>query len=139
MSQLFVVVGRTTQDVELKYTQGGMAIASFTVACDRYNAKKLKEEGKQSTDFFNCISFKGQAEYLAKHLKKGKLVEVQGEVNVDVVTGDDGKNKYYTKVVCSKANVLEYVKNDQSDDFNFGYNTDDFQAIDDDDPNSVPF
>lgn len=120
MAQTFVLVGRTTNEVELKQTQGGTSVASFTVACDRYNAKKLKEDGKQSTDFFNCISFNKQAEYLANNLRKGKLVEIHGEVQIDVVKGDDDKNRYFTKVICSRANVLEYEKKTEqtaNDDF----------------------
>lgn len=124
--QIFSLTGRTTKEVELKYSQGGTAVATFTVACDRYNAKKLKEENKQATDFFNCISFGKQAEYLANHLKKGKLVEIHGEVNIDVVDKDNGK-QYYTKVKCNSVNILEYEKKEQS---NSGSN-DDFMAIDD--------
>jgi len=143
MGQSFNLVGRTTHEVELKFTQGGMAIASFTVAIDRYNSKKLKEEGKQATDFFNCVSFGKQAEYLGNHLKKGKLVEVQGEVNIDVLKGDDGKNRYFTKVVCSKVNVLEYEKKGEASPMSgggsdeFAYDQNDFAAMDNE--SDVPF
>ena len=125
--QIFVATGRCVNDVETRTTQGGMVIAQFTVACDRYNAKKLKDEGKQATDFFNCVVFGKKAEYIATYLKKGKLVEVQGEVNIDQVKKDN-ETKYYTKVICSTANVLEYVKKEEQPT---SYNENDFMAMDD--------
>jgi len=134
MGQHFTLVGRASSEVELKYSQGGAAICKFSVACDRYNAKKLKDEGKQSADFFSCVAFGKQAEFLANNLKKGKLVEVHGEVNIDVVQ-KDGSNQYYTKVVCSKVQVLEYQKKEEVAE-TYEQNND-FQVIEDEE--DVPF
>lgn len=136
MSQHFTLVGRTTADVELRFTPNGTAIGTVTVACDRYNAKKLKEEGKQATDFFKCVALGKKAEYLANYLKKGKLVEIHGQVNIDVVN-KDGMNNYYTKVLCDQVSVLEYANDNQSSGDEYNYNHDDFQAIEEDE--DIPF
>ena len=137
MGQSFNIVARSTADIELKYTQGGTAIATFTVACDRYNAKKLKDEGRQSTDFFKCVALGKKAEYLANYLKKGKLVEIHGQVNIDVVEKDNAKN-YYTKVLCDNVTVLEYEKDNATSNNSGSYNADDFMAVDELD-SEIPF
>ena len=135
--QSFNLVGRSTADVELRFSPNGTAIGTVTVACDRYNAKKLKEEGKQSTDFFKCVALGKKAEYLANYLKKGKLVEVHGQVNIDVVEKDNTKN-YYTKVLCDNVTVLEYEKDNATSNNSGSYNADDFMAVDELD-SEIPF
>jgi len=121
-------VGRTVREVELKVLQGGTSMASFTIAIDRFNAKKLKEEGKQATDFINCTSFGKQADFVAEHLGKGKLVKVEGDLRIDKV--DD---KYYTKVNCSSVRILEW-KDKQDTSSNDG-----FEEIGFDESSDIPF
>ena len=68
--------GRLTADPELRYTQQGTAITSFTLASD--TARKTKD-GKKITNFIECVAWRAQAEFVCKYLSKGRLVLVEGE------------------------------------------------------------
>lgn len=106
----FKETARTTADAELRFAQGaGTAVCRFTIAIDRFNAKKLKEQNKQSCDFINCVCFGKQAEFVGQHLRKGKLVTIEGNVQISKGTDD----KYYTQVVCQNVKVLEYEKSNE--------------------------
>ena len=68
--------GRLTADPELRYTQQGTAITSFTLASD--TGRKTKD-GKKITNFIECVAWRAQAEFVCKYLSKGRLVLVEGE------------------------------------------------------------
>ena len=90
----FIGIGRLVRDVELKELKGGKQLANFSIAITRaYN--------KEQTDFINCVAWGKTAEYLGKYAKKGQLVSVDGELNIDKVN-----DKYYTKVNVSSVSVL---------------------------------
>ena len=63
--------GRLTADPELRYTQQGTAITSFTLASD--TGRKTKD-GKKITNFIECVAWRAQAEFVCKYLSKGRLV-----------------------------------------------------------------
>ena len=69
--------GRLTADPELRYTQQGTAITSFTLASD--TGRKTKD-GKKITNFIECVAWRAQAEFVCKYLSKGRLVLVEGEL-----------------------------------------------------------
>lgn len=98
-----VFVGRTTKDVEARYTASDnpMAIASFTIAVDKGFGDKKK------TNFIPVTAFGKTAEFLERNLLKGKLVAVQGEYN----TGSyekDGKKVYTTNINANDVKILEW-------------------------------
>ena len=51
-----VLVGRLTKDVEVKKTQSGLSVASFTIACDRRLSQEQKNNGEQPADFISCVA-----------------------------------------------------------------------------------
>lgn len=69
--------GRLTADPELRYTQQGTAITSFTLASD--TGRKTKD-GKKITNFIECVAWRAQAEFVCKYLSKGRPVLVEGEL-----------------------------------------------------------
>ena len=90
----FIGIGRLVRDAELKEVRGGKQLANFSIAITRaYN--------KEQTDFINCVAWGKTAEYLGKYAKKGQLVSVDGELNIDKVN-----DKYYTKVNVASVSVL---------------------------------
>ena len=107
------LVGRNVRDVELKYTQGGLAIAKFTIAIDRGISKEKKQEleskGEATADFLKIVAFKQQAEYIANYLVKGKLVAVNGRIVTGNYDDKDGKKIYTTEVNCQSVEILEYA------------------------------
>lgn len=85
-----VIMGRLTRDPELRHTQAGTAVASFTVAVDR--DFKDKETGERKTDFIDCVAWRSTAEFVCKYFAKGRMMAVEGRLQLrDWV--DKEKNK----------------------------------------------
>lgn len=74
-----VLSGRITRDPELKTTAAGIPIVSFSIAVDR-NFKN--DQGGHDTDFFNITGWRRVAEFVSQYLKKGRLVEIDGRLQV---------------------------------------------------------
>jgi len=98
-----ILIGRLTRDPELRYTPSELAITEFSLAVDRgfKNA-----QGEKTTDFFRCKAFKHTAEFVNNYLKKGNLVAVEGRIELNEFTGQDGVKKYFTDIVCSQVENL---------------------------------
>jgi len=72
-------MGRLTRDPELRHTQNGVAVASFTVAV----ARAYKSDGeKREVDFIDCVAWRNTAEYVSKYFCKGKLAVVEGRIQI---------------------------------------------------------
>lgn len=84
------IVGRLTANPELKQTQNGVAVATFSIASDR-------TYDRENTDFFNCEAWRNTGEKIAKYCKKGKEVVCFGEVHIDRYN-KNGENRTITKV-----------------------------------------
>ena len=83
--------GRLTKDVELRSTQSGRSVASFTVAVDR--------DGKDAgTDFINCVAWNGTAEFVSRYFGKGSACVVTGRLQVRDYEDKDGNKRKETKV-----------------------------------------
>jgi len=76
-----IIIGRLTKDILLKYTSGGMAIGSFSIAVNRRTKKG--EQWVEEASFFDVSLFGKSAEGLAQYLTKGKQVAVEGELRQD--------------------------------------------------------
>ena len=68
------IMGRLTADPELRSTNGGTQVATFTVACER----DFGEKDKKETDFIECVAWKQTGEFISKYFKKGSLIAVSG-------------------------------------------------------------
>ena len=68
-----VLVGRLTKGVSLRYTQSGVAVANFLLACER---SFRNADGEKETDFISCVIWRGAAESLEKYTAKGSLIGV---------------------------------------------------------------
>lgn len=99
-----VLVGRLTRDVEVRKTQTGLSVASFTVACDRRVSKDA--QGQQTADFISCVAWRGTADFLGAYAKKGALVGVEGRIQTRNYDDRDGKKVYVTEVVCDNVQLL---------------------------------
>ena len=108
-----VLVGRLTKDIELRKTQSGLSVASFTVACDRRLSQEQKNNNEQSADFINCVAWRGSADFLGKYARKGDTVGVEGKIqtrNYD----RDGQRVYVTEVLANSVNLLHSKQTAQS-------------------------
>lgn len=77
MLNVAVILGRITADPELRTTQSGISVCSFTVAVDR---DFTDESGNRQADFINCVAWRQTAEFIAKYFSKGKMIGVKGAI-----------------------------------------------------------
>ena len=89
-----ILMGRFTRDPELRQTQSGIAVCSFSIAVNRRFAK----EGQQSVDFINCTAWRQQAEFICKYFQKGAMIAVVGSIQSKSWDDDNGKKQYSTDV-----------------------------------------
>lgn len=99
-----VLVGRLTRDPELRYTPSGVAVASFTIACDR---PFTNQQGEREADFIRCVIWRRPAENVANYLKKGSLAGVEGRIQTRSYDDNDGKRVFITEVVADRVQFLE--------------------------------
>lgn len=105
------MTGRLTRDVELRYTQSGTAVGSFTLAVDRQFKSK---SGERETDFVNCQVWRKSAENFANFTHKGALVGIQGRIQTRTYDDKDGKKVFVTEVIVDNFALLEPKQTSQS-------------------------
>lgn len=91
-----VIMGRITQAVEVKITPQGVSVTTFSVAVDRSYSGKGQEK---QTDFFNCVAWRGTAEFIANYFGKGKMILIEGELQNRTYKDKDGNNKQVTEII----------------------------------------
>lgn len=97
------IIGRMTKDPEVRYTQGGTAVATFTLAVDRRVAKDKPKEA----DFIPCVVWGKMADGVVKnYCHKGKQVAVEGRIQVRSYDAKDGTKRYVTEVIVSELELL---------------------------------
>lgn len=95
---IVILKGRLSKDVEIRHTQSGKAVASFTIAVDRPNARKA-QQGQQTADFINCVAWEHTAEFLGKYFAKGSPILAEGRLQVRKYQDKNGQNRYATEVI----------------------------------------
>lgn len=100
-----VLIGRLTQDPELRYTPGnGVAVAKFTVAVDRPFAN---QQGERDTDFIPVVTWRKLAENCANYLSKGRLVAVSGRLQIRSYDDNQGIRRKASEIVANDVRFLE--------------------------------
>lgn len=106
-----VLVGRLTRDPELRRTQNGTAVASFTLAIDN----RIKDEnGNKTTSFIPCVVWNQQAENCVRFLHKGSLAGIEGRLNQRTYQNKEGNNVQVIEVMCDSVQYLEPKKQEES-------------------------
>ena len=90
------LIGRFTRDPELRITEKGTSVCSFSLAVQR---SFKNSEGEYEADFINCVAWKNSAEFISKYFKKGQQIGVQGELQTRKWSDDEGKTRYATEVI----------------------------------------
>lgn len=101
-----VLVGRLTKDPELKRTNADIPVVQFTLAVDRQFSS---QNGERQADFISCVVWRQQAENLAKYMRKGSLIGVEGRLQVRTYEDAGGVKRYVTEVVCDQIQFLEKI------------------------------
>lgn len=110
-----ILTGRIAKDLELKYTQSSKIYCRFTLAVDRGMSKEKKQEaeakGQATADFISCVAWGKTAETLNRYTAKGKKILVYGSIETGSYTAQDGSKRYTTDVLVNRAEILEFVDN----------------------------
>ena len=106
-----VLTGRLTRDIELKTTQSGLSVASFTIAVNR---QFTNSNGNREADFINCVIWKKSAENLCKYTHKGSLIGIDGRLQTRSYDNNNGQKVFVTEVVVDSFSLLESKNENQT-------------------------
>ena len=124
-----VIMGRLTRAPELRQTQTGTPVASFTLAVERDYAS---QGGERETDFIDIVAWRSTAEFAAKYFVKGQLVAVSGRLQIRDWTDTDGHKRRNAEVVADSVYFAE-SKRDKAEQNDATSEQGDFEDIDEDD------
>lgn len=96
MLNKIVIMGRLTADPEMRRTQSGTGVASFTIACERDFADK---SGEKETDFIECVAWHKTADFVDQYFSKGKMAIVSGRLQKRTWKDKDGNNRQTAEIV----------------------------------------
>lgn len=139
MLNRIILIGRLTRDPELRFTPAnGVPVAQFTIAVDR---PFLNQKGEREADFIRIVTWRKLAEICANNLNKGRLVAVDGRLQIRSYEGQDGQRRYITEVVADTVQFLDKPKQSSNEpnfdsmdaDFSFDPGTDEIEG------DGVPF
>lgn len=97
-----ILVGRLTADPELRTTQSGVSVCSFSVAVDR----RFSGGGERQTDFINCVAWRQSAEFISKYFGKGKLIGIEGSIQTRNYEDRQGNKRTAVEVVVDNASFI---------------------------------
>ncbi|BCV23863.1 single-stranded DNA-binding protein [Gelria sp. Kuro-4] len=102
-----ILIGRLTRDPELRYTAAGVPVARFTLAVDR---SFTNQQGQRETDFIDIVVWRRQAEICTNNLSKGRLVAVEGRLQIRSYETQDGQKRRAAEVVADSVQFLDWPK-----------------------------
>lgn len=99
-----ILIGRLTRDPELRYTPNGHPVASFTLAVDR---AKPPSQGEKETDFIDIVAWQKLAETCANYIGKGRLIAVEGRLQIRSYETNEGQKRKVAEVIASNIRILD--------------------------------
>ena len=138
------IMGRLTRDPEMRRTNSGIAVASFTIAVDRDFTDK--NSGEKETDFIDCTAWRNTAEFVSKHFTKGRMIVVSGRLQIRNWTDKEGNKRRSAEVVADNVYFGDSKNSNSGNNFdssvaNFGNTAatgQNFEMLDDSD-SELPF
>ncbi|WP_296241759.1 single-stranded DNA-binding protein [uncultured Faecalicoccus sp.] len=98
-----ILVGRLTRDPELRKTQNGTSVVSFSLAVNR----RVQTPGQPDADFINCVAWNRLADLMCQYLHRGSLIGVEGRIQTRNYDNNQGQRVYVTEVVADNVQFLE--------------------------------
>lgn len=114
LNKIFIM-GRLTRDPELRYTQSGTPVASFSLAVDR--DFKSKGSNEKETDFIDVVAWRTTAEFVSQYFSKGRMAVVEGRLQIRAWTDREGNKRRSAEVVAASVYFGDSKKTDSG-----GYN-----------------
>lgn len=99
-----VLIGRLTRDPELRHTTSGVPVAGFTLAVDR---PFTNQQGEREADFINIVVWRKLGETVAQHLSKGRLVAVEGRLQIRSYDDSQGIRRKAAEIVANEVKFLD--------------------------------
>ena len=119
MLNRIILMGRLTREPELRHTQQGTAVASFSLAVDRNGREK-------ATDFVDCVAWRQTAEFITRFFHKASSICVVGTIQTRSWTDQQGQKRYSTEVVVDEAMFVD--ARGEGADTGASFNTDAYGA-----------
>jgi single-strand DNA-binding protein len=110
MLNRIIIMGRLVRDPELRTTQSGTAVTSFTLAVDR--DFKSRESGEKATDFIDVVAWRSTAEFVSKHFSKGRMAVVEGRLQIRDWTDKDGTKRRTAEVIADNVYFADSKRDD---------------------------
>lgn len=101
------VIGNMTQDIEVRYTTNGSAVANFSVATNRSFRRQGSDEWQEEVAFHNIVVWGSDAESLSQRAKKGTRIYIKGRLQTRSWEDQDGKKNYRTEIIAEKIILLD--------------------------------
>ena len=111
-----ILMGRLTADPELRQTQSGLSMCRVSIAVDRSFARQGEE---RKTDFFDITFWRQQAEFVCRYFSKGRMIHVEGKLQNDNYTDQNGQKHYRTAIVADNVDFCGDKRQDNGG--NAGY------------------
>lgn len=116
-----ILIGRVTRDIEIRYTNDNLAVATFSMGIDR----PPRRDGTKEADFPKVIVFGKQAENCERFLEKGARVGVEGRIQTGSYTNKNGDKVYTTEVIAERVEFIDFKAKDRNPGGGFEAVTDD--------------
>lgn len=113
-----ILMGRITQDLELKQTNGGSSVVTFNVAVDRNFVRQGEE---RQTDFITCVAWSKQAEFITKYFSKGRMIALEGNLRTRTYDDKNGSKHYVTEVYVDSVSFTGEPKQGGNSGYPNGY------------------
>jgi single-strand DNA-binding protein len=101
-----ILLGNLGKDPEIRYLEGGTAVANFTLATSENYKDKTSGERKTITEWHNVVLWRGLAEITEKYLKKGNQVYIEGKLRTRQWQDKDGNTRYTTEIVAENMQMI---------------------------------
>lgn len=98
-----ILIGRLTKDAEIRTTDTGKEVASFSIAVSR---NYTNQNGEKETDFINCVAFDKKAQVIGKYTKKGSQLALEGAIRTRSYDAQDGNKRYVTEILVENLHLL---------------------------------
>lgn len=112
-----ILIGRLTRDPELRMTQAGTPVCTFTLAVDRRFAKRNEENNQPTADFIPIVTWGKTAEFCNQYFQKGSKMCVEGRIQTRNYEAQDGTKRYVTEII---AENVEFVESRRSSEGGYG-------------------
>ena len=115
MLNRIIIMGRLVRDPELRTTQSGTAVTSFTLAVDR--DFKSRDSGEKSTDFIDVVAWRQTAEFVCKYFSKGRMAIAEGRLQIREWKDRDGNSRRTAEVVAENVYFGDSKRDSGSDGY----------------------